>query len=82
MGFGERRLDSLRRLTRVVVRNRAIDVMRDVRRSNLVMEPIEHAAVRSVNGEEGAAHVAELVVVQVGHIDVRVLHAKQVNESS
>mmetsp|Transcript_60253 Transcript_60253/g.144812 ORF Transcript_60253/g.144812 Transcript_60253/m.144812 type:complete len:273 (-) Transcript_60253:341-1159(-) len=47
--------------------------MGHVRRADFVVQPVEDRAVRPVDGEESAAHVGELVVGQVGHVDVCVL---------
>ena len=68
VGLGEGGGDGVGGLARVVVRDRAVDVVRHVRRTNLVVEPVEDGPVRPVDGEEGATHVGELVVGQVGHL--------------
>ena len=55
-------------LSRVVVGDGAVDVMRHVRRADLVVQVIEDRSVRAIDGEEGAAHVRELVVSKMRNV--------------
>mmetsp|Transcript_9149 Transcript_9149/g.30416 ORF Transcript_9149/g.30416 Transcript_9149/m.30416 type:complete len:354 (-) Transcript_9149:371-1432(-) len=80
VNLGEGLCDGVGRLARVVVRDGAVDVVRHVRRPDLVVQPVEDAAVRPVDGEECAAHVRELVVGEVGHVHVGVLQPRVEHE--
>mmetsp|Transcript_23092 Transcript_23092/g.60791 ORF Transcript_23092/g.60791 Transcript_23092/m.60791 type:complete len:222 (-) Transcript_23092:694-1359(-) len=72
--------DRVGRLAGVIVRDRAVDVVGHVRRADLVVEPVEDGSVRPVHSEEGTAHVAELLVAQVGNVNVRVLEPRVSDE--
>ena len=57
LGDSEGGLDGVGRLLGVVVRDGAVDVVRDVRRANLVVEPVEDRAVRPVDRQKGACQM-------------------------
>ena len=69
VGLGKGRLDRVGGLARVIVRDRAVNVMSDVRCSDTVVQPVDERRVRPVDGKEGPAHIREVVVMQMGHVD-------------
>ena len=51
----------------------AVDVMGDVRRADLVVQPVDQLGVGPIDCEESATHVAELFGREVGDVNVGVL---------
>ena len=61
------------RVLSVVVWDGAVDVMGDVRRADLVVQPVDQLGVGPIDCEESATHVAELFGREVGDVNVGVL---------
>eukprot|EP00965_Chrysotila_dentata_P164774 5440994-Pleurochrysis_carterae.AAC.3 len=74
--------DAVGSLARMVMRNRAVDVVCDVGRADAVMQPVKESSVRPVNGQKGAAHESVLLGAQVRHVHIRVLQPRINHEPS
>ena len=69
---GEFLLEDFRRLERVVVRDGVVDVMRNVRTSDAVVQKVENRAIWSIDGHKRALRPCPLLV-EVWNINIGVL---------